>query len=1069
MQPELNVLQAMLHCSYKAWKLSKDPFITNTEAYLEAGIFAPDPVSLRAWQLSQSLPEMVKPNKSNQVKHDQKAQQLLKDTEELLSKTDPPTFYKITHCSECYFKNDCLKKLKDRDCISLLAGMTPKVRVKYHKKGITTITQLSHLYRPRRRRIASNATSSYSWELKALAIREQKTFILQDLQFEIAPISIYLDFEGMPSDNYQYLIGVFIIQEGSPDKYLSFWSDNKEQEETIFRQLFELLSEYPDAGIHHFGSYETKALKQIIKRYGNVYQEKWNTIKKRMVNLLGYLRLHIYPPTYGNGLKEVAGYIGFQWQDASADGFQSIFWRRQWEITGLFDWKEKLICYNHDDCKALYRLHQWFCQLAINVDPEKVQQVAQMKRHTPYKLQKNSDYGEDFLLISQAAYFDYQRSKIYWRNDTKKGTPAADSFSRKSKQSQKGAIVWQPKNVNEVIIAAPLKKCPHCGHSKLYQSKTIKTSVKQTDLKFTASGIRQHVVEYRTGSAKCAKCGMKTGNANLRIMHYGDNLFALVIHYYVNFHISNEMISKMIQEQYGIWISPMYLVMYKNKWWLRKWEPTVAYIKTIVLNSPVIHIDETTIKLARESGYVWVFATTHTVFYHYASTREVGFLQELLKDYKGIIVSDFYPGYETLNVKSQKCLIHLIRDLNDDLFRNPFDEEYKTMVTSFSKLLRKIIETIDKHGLQQKYLVKHITDTEYFFNEFVDHNHTSELAVKYVKRLKKHWEQLWTFLHYDNVPWNNNNAEAAVKAFAQHRRGVKGQMYVRGINDYLQMLSVAQTCRYRNISFLAFLRNKKGIWENIQPELLPRYLPFDQARLFVHQLKFERKAEWTAWRRKSRPSFIPCNPEVTYKDKGWIDWHDWIGFSFLPFAKARTFMRRLKLKNRDEYWAWLANDQRPRNIPYSPEIVYKHTGWIDLGDWLGTGNKGHQKKKMLTYNEAKIYVQALGLKTQQEYFKWRKSGDRPETIPSSPNIVYKEFEGWGKFLGTDRVANQKKEYWDYEEAKIFLKIFFIRSLDHFRQLCAAGAIPITIPKNPYAYYSKHDSWVSYEDFFGRQV
>src|SRR5205807_762585 len=99
-----------------------------------------------------------------------------------------------------------------------------------------------------------------------------------------------------------------------------------------------------------------------------------------------------------------------------------------------------------------------------------------------------------------------------------------------------------------------------------------------------------------------------------------------------------------------------------------------------------------------------------------------------------------------------------------------------------------------------------------------------------------------TFLHYDNVPWNNNNAEAAIKAFAQHRRGVKGQMHVRG-RDYLQMLSVAQTCRYRNISFLSFLRNKKGIWENIQPELLPRYLPFDQARLFVHRLKFERKAE----------------------------------------------------------------------------------------------------------------------------------------------------------------------------------------------------------------------------------
>lgn len=49
------------------------------------------------------------------------------------------------------------------------------------------------------------------------------------------------------------------------------------------------------------------------------------------------------------------------------------------------------------------------------------------------------------------------------------------------------------------------------------------------------------------------------------MMLYGDNLFALVIDYYVNYHISNEMISKLIQEQYGIWISKMYLVLYKSK------------------------------------------------------------------------------------------------------------------------------------------------------------------------------------------------------------------------------------------------------------------------------------------------------------------------------------------------------------------------------------------------------------------------------------------------------------------------------------------------------------------------
>lgn len=720
---------------------------------------------------------------------------------------------------------------------------------------------------------------------------------------------------------------------------------------------------------------------------------------------------------------------------------------------------------NRDDCDALYQVHRWFNQLSTESIPENVQQVAQMKKHTPYRLQANKDYGDDFQHISKAAYFDYQRNKVYWRNELKKQSPVGSSVIKKPKPGQ-GSMAWQPKTINEVVIMPPRKVCPKCGCTKLYQSHETKSSVLQTDLKFTASGIRQYVTEYRSGTAKCSRCGKKTMNQNLRIMHYGDNLFALAINYYVNYHISNELVSKLIQEHYGIWISPMYMVMYKNRWWNKTWEPVATYIKKIVLNSPVIHIDETTIKLSKESGYVWVFAATHTVFYHYASSREVSFLQELLKDYKGVIVSDFYPGYETLKIKSQKCLIHLIRDLNDDLFKHQFDQEYKILVAAFSKLLRAIIETVDKHGLKKTYLEKHVKDTIAFYNNYIDQDYKSELSTKYSKRFKKHWEELWTFLNHDNVPWNNNNAEAAVKAFAQHRRGVKGQMHVRGITEYLQMLTVAQTCRYRNLSFLSLLRKKKGIWENIPIDTIPDFLPFEQAKIFVHRLGFERKSDWNKWKLDGqRPAFIPSSPERTYKNTGWVDWNDWIGYNFLPFPKARTYMRKLNLNNREEYWQWLASKERPKNIPYSPEKVYKYTGWIDLGDWLGTGNKsGRQRRNWLKYDEAKAYVQALGLKTQQEFFKWRDSGKRPSTIPTSPNRTYKEFKSWGEFLGTDRIANQCKKYWDYDQAKEFLKILFIRSIGHFKQLYEQGIIPKHIPKNPYVYYKKNGDWVGYSDF-----
>ncbi|MCW3070300.1 MAG: hypothetical protein JWO44_190 [Bacteroidetes bacterium] len=58
----------------------------------------------------------------------------------------------------------------------------------------------------------------------------------------------------------------------------------------------------------------------------------------------------------------------------------------------------------------------------------------------------------------------------------------------------------------------------------------------------------------------------------------------------------------------------------------------------------------------------------------------------------------------------------------------------------------------------------------------------------------------------------------------------------------------------------------------------------------MHRLGFERTQEWTNWKKAGkRPAFIPSNPDLAYKNQGWIDWHNWIGFSYLPFTDARTY------------------------------------------------------------------------------------------------------------------------------------------------------------------------------------
>jgi hypothetical protein len=62
-------------------------------------------------------------------------------------------------------------------------------------------------------------------------------------------------------------------------------------------------------------------------------------------------------------------------------------------------------------------------------------------------------------------------------------------------------------------------------------------------------------------------------------------------------------------------------------------------------------------------------------------------------------------------------------------------------------------------------------------------------------------------LDFDGVPWNNNNAEHAIKAFARYRRFADGRFTKKSLSDYLVILGVFQTCEYGGGKVFDFLRS----------------------------------------------------------------------------------------------------------------------------------------------------------------------------------------------------------------------------------------------------------------------
>jgi hypothetical protein len=78
------------------------------------------------------------------------------------------------------------------------------------------------------------------------------------------------------------------------------------------------------------------------------------------------------------------------------------------------------------------------------------------------------------------------------------------------------------------------------------------------------------------------------------------------------------------------------------------------------------------------------------------------------------------------------------------------------------------------------------------------------LALK--KRIEKNRDKLFTFLNYENVPWNNNNAEHAVRAFTR-LRNIMSASTPKGHRECATLLSIQQTLRHRGMDFLEFLRS----------------------------------------------------------------------------------------------------------------------------------------------------------------------------------------------------------------------------------------------------------------------
>jgi predicted RecB family nuclease len=720
----------------------------------------------------------------------------------LLASATPSDLALNRHCAECEFRDRCRQKAIETDDLSLLAGMSAKERDTHRSKGIFTVTQLSYTFRPRRTpKRAKNPAKPRYLALQALAIRENTVYIHGTPTLPQSTTQVYLDIEGLPDRDFHYLIGALVVSDGH-ETFHPFWADTQAEEPAIFAQFADTISQLEDFRVFHFGDYDTAALRRIKLRLSESHQKKLDMILEKCTNVLSVLYPHVYFPAFSNSLKDIGRFLRADPNDAT--GLQSIIWRTEWEAQHELDLKTKLVAYNRTDCLLLNRLSDFMVRQTTADDSKetgtKVSHTQESIGDRPYwRMFGPKMYAhEELEQINKRAYFDYQREKVLVR--THRHFKTVNKRHRKLRRTS-----FRP---NE-IIRIEFKRCPKCGSKRIQSLKEMSHFL--LDLKFSRTGVRKWVNDSRSFRYHCHKCG-GTFSSEDRLpnpQRYGHGLLSWSLYWNIECGLNMSRVVKSLGDVFGIYIDPC--ALYRPRGYIaRLYKPLYAEILMEILREPVIHIDETTVRLSKGiNGYVWVLTSTDKVYYFYRPSREGSFLEEMLSPFAGVLVSDFYTAYDSLPCEQQKCLAHLVRDIDDDLLKNPLDVEFKAIATDFGSLLKMIVQTVDRYGLKKRHLRKHRREVIRFLNSVASRKLLSELSVSYQKRFQKSGSKMFTFLDREGVPWNNNNAEHAIKRFAKHRRNFNGKFTEASLKEYLVMASVLETCEFNNVSVLDFLLSKE--------------------------------------------------------------------------------------------------------------------------------------------------------------------------------------------------------------------------------------------------------------------
>jgi len=328
--------------------------------------------------------------------------------------------------------------------------------------------------------------------------------------------------------------------------------------------------------------------------------------------------------------------------------------------------------------------------------------------------------------------------------------------------------------------------------------------------------VRPDVTQVRLFGGRCACCGERvTAEAPPGLepgSPFGQSIAAMVVYLHYAHAISLERLAALMDELFGLSISEGAI----SNILARSREPLMdasATIQAVVVASPVVCSDETSVRVTGKTWWEWVFVTTIAVLHVIKPSRGKAVVAALFGAIRPEVwVSDMLGSQRGHGLEWQVCLAHLLRDANyaaecgDTAFSLPFRW----------LLLRACAIGRRRDRLKDTTLAQYFYDLDRRLDRILKAVPIGEPGRKLRKRILANRAHLFVFMTRRDVPATNNVSERHVRPSVIFRKVTNGFRCEWGAETYAAFRSVVSTAKANGASVYDAIRFVLSVKRNGQ-------------------------------------------------------------------------------------------------------------------------------------------------------------------------------------------------------------------------------------------------------------